>query len=202
MYGTRPAAARRIDENQARRAATALRLLRADQVDRDHVRVEVGRVPQLPRSRQGAIYAPPVDVRTGAQGGCATAADDPPGNLQLPCDGLSSTQPRPSGSGDVTVNAGATNTATISTVHPATVIDYGINDPSGVLLVTAITAGTDNLIEGGSIRTATWVATKTACPIQQPFAIYPWSGLVFSFSNTTAQTITVNCWALLRIRRC
>lgn len=174
------------------------------------------RVGKLPASRQGGsarIFAPQNDVRVGAQSGCASQGDIdqqgiggqplPGGGMSLPCDGLSKTQPKPLGSGDVTVNA-TTNgvNATLLPKHMFVVIDYGINDPSGVLLVTAITAGTDNLMEGGSIRTNTWQSAKTACPIQKPFTIYPWSGLVYTFNNTTSQNITINVWALGYVIRC
>jgi hypothetical protein len=196
MFGTRTAALRRVETREDRAVAEMRR--------QGHLSlVHVGK---LPASRQGRVqtYSPdPSRVRTGATAGCATEADDPPGNLQLPCDGLSATQPKPAGSGDVTVPVGgAQATATVSTKHPATVIDYGINDKTGVALVQSIFAGTDNLLEGPGIRTETWQSAKTACPIQKPFAIYPWSNLDFNFTNSTNQAIVVNCWALLRVRRC
>jgi hypothetical protein len=201
MFGTRSAAVRRIDERDARKAGLELRMVR------------VGR---LPASRQGGevlAFAPDSRVRVGAPvQGCAGpdavgqltggSSMTPQGSLAMPCDGLSQTQPKPLGSGDVTVNANNTSTATLTAVHPFIVIDYGINDPTGVLLVTSILAGTDNLMEGGSIRTNTWQSAKTACPIQKPFTIYPWSGLRFLFSNTTGQNITVNVWALGYVVRC
>jgi hypothetical protein len=195
MYGSRNAAARRIDERDSRGTVRLVSqmTLKPGQTVADAA-VTVGR---MPRSRNAA------SVHVGAQGPCASSAEAANvGTLAIPCDNLQATRPKPLGSGDVTVTAGLTNTATLTPVHPFQVIDYGINDPSGVLLVTSIKAGTDDLIEGGSLRTATWNAQNTMCKIQSPFTIYPWSGLKFTFSNTTSGDIVVNVWATGIISRC
>lgn len=193
MYGSRHSAARRIDESVSRgahlRLVTPVVTLRPG----ESVSVHTGR---LPASRQAS-------VRTGAQGSCASSAEAANvGTLAIPCDNLQAVRPKPLGSGDVTVTTGTTNTATLTPVHPFQVVDYGINDTTGLLLVTSIKAGTDDLIEGGSLRTNTWNAQNTACKIQSPFTIYPWSGLKFTFQNTTSQDISVNVWASGIIARC
>ena len=163
----------------------------------------------FPVSRQGRPAGRPMaftpdfdendDVHVGAQNpvaGCATIDDVDIQEQIVPCQNNYDGMPTFAGSGDVVVPAGGTATASIVPVDFTVMIDYGIDDPSGLLQIVSMKAGRLDMIQNGTPRTPIWQAQSVACKkFQKPIVLQPWSGFKVTFLNSTGNNITVNTWA-------
>lgn len=184
MYGVRTAVARKI-ESEPRRVPNLV-LVRGGL--------------DLPRSRQAFVHSPEedesIEVVVGAQAGCATQADAANlGQQMFPCTNNLSGSPTFLATGDVSIPAlTAGVVVTLLPVEPGVLIDWGVSDSSGQLLLTSIKIGRVDIMEGGAIRSEALNALKTMCKSQVPFPVTPYSGVKITLTNPTQQAIPVNIY--------